>query len=172
MSRLSSGNNTPALAHKQSAMEFSFESYITGFVDGDGTFSVSFNERSGLKTGVEVRPSFSISQNKRSFDVLEQIRLYFQCGGIRFSKADQCYKYEVRSVRELVEKIIPHFDCYPLRTSKREDFERFKVICLSMRRNLHLNDAHLRQMIKSAFQMNPSGKRRVDQDRLLKRIAR
>ena len=43
-----------------------FASYISGFVDGEGTFSVSFSFNSRLKTCVEVRPSFSISQHKRS----------------------------------------------------------------------------------------------------------
>ena len=50
-----------------------FKSYITGFVDGEGTFSVSFNYRAKLKTKIEVRPSFSISQHKRSLEILEKI---------------------------------------------------------------------------------------------------
>ncbi len=165
-------NNTPALAVKQSATEFSFESYITGFVDGEGTFGVSFNERAKLKTGLEVRPSFSVSQNKRNFDVLDRIRTYFRCGGIRFSKSDQCYKYEVRSLTDLIERIIPHFELYPLQTGKRSDFERFKRICIQMKRNHHLNSVYLSEMIRDAYQMNPSGKRKSDMDQLLKQIAR
>jgi len=50
------------------------ESYITGFVDGEGCFAVSFSRRAKFKLGIEVRPSFSISQNKRSLNVLGEIR--------------------------------------------------------------------------------------------------
>jgi hypothetical protein len=34
--------------------------YVTGLVDGEGCFSVSFTLRKRLKIGIETRPSFSI----------------------------------------------------------------------------------------------------------------
>ena len=98
--------------------------YITGFVDGEGCFCVSFNLRGKLSVGVEVRPSFSVSQNKKSLEVIKMIQEYFGCGGIRFDKKDQTYKYEVRSINDLVNKIIPNFERFPLKTHKKEDFER------------------------------------------------
>ena len=109
-----------------------FASYITGFVDGEGTFSVSFNYRAKLNTNVEVRPSFSISQHKRNLEILKRIRDYFGVGSIRFSKRDQNYKYEVRSLNDLLKKVIPHFEEFPLRTTKQKDFKLFREICFSM----------------------------------------
>ncbi|PJE66542.1 hypothetical protein COU93_03790 [Candidatus Shapirobacteria bacterium CG10_big_fil_rev_8_21_14_0_10_36_6] len=47
-------------------------SYISGFTDGEGTFSVSFSQCSRLKTQIEARPSFSISQHKRSKGVFQK----------------------------------------------------------------------------------------------------
>lgn len=103
--------------------------YITGFTDGEGSFSISFNHRGKLRTGIEVRPSFAIAQNEASRAVLEQVRDYFQCGNIRFSAGDRTYKYEVRSIEDLTRIIIPHFDKFPLQTAKRNDFKSFKIIC-------------------------------------------
>src|SRR5690349_8682325 len=40
-------------------------SYISGFVDGEGCFCVSFQPRKRHRFGWEVRPSFSVSQNAR-----------------------------------------------------------------------------------------------------------
>jgi len=151
-------------------MEFS--SYITGFTDGEGTFSVSFNKRTKLRTGIEVRPSFSISQHKRNLRILERIQEYFQCGGIRFSKRDNCYKYEVRSIRDLTKHIIPHFEKYPLQTTKQADFEHFNSICLLVASNRHLNSRTLRSIIEKAYQMNKSGKRRYQQKELLQLLKR
>ena len=68
------------------AMEF--PSYVTGFVDGEGCFSVSFNWRAKLNTGIEIRPSFSISQNVRSLTILRELYQFFKCGGIRYSRRD------------------------------------------------------------------------------------
>ena len=148
------------------------ESYITGFVDGEGCFAVSFSRRAKFKLGIEVRPSFSISQNKRSLNVLGEIRDFFKCGSIRFSKSDQTYKYEVRSVSEIVKKIIPHFEKFPLKTSKRSDFKVFKEICALIVQNKHKNKEFLAKIIELAYQMNWSGKRKFAKSDLLRLLAR
>ena len=152
------------------AMEFA--SYITGFTDGEGTFCVSFSRRTKLTTGIEVRPSFSVSQHKRNVRILERIQEYFKCGGIRFSKRDRCYKYEVRSIQDLVKHIIPHFEKYPLQTTKRADFEHFVSICKLVVSNQHLNRDSLGAIIEEAYQMNESGIRRYQKNELLQLLER
>ena len=149
-----------------------FLGYISGFVDGEGTFSVSFNRRAKLNAGIEVRPSFSVSQNKRNLKILQDIQKHFGVGGLRFSKRDQNYKYEVRSIDDLMSKIIPHFQKYPLRTSKKKDFQFFVQICKLVHNKHHLNPKYLKQIITWAYQMNESGQRRYKQKDLLRFIAR
>lgn len=149
-----------------------FNSYITGFTDGEGTFSVSFNYRAKLKTKIEVRPGFSISQHKRSRKILDMIRNHFNCGGIRFSARDQNYKYEVRNINDLVNKIIPHFKKFPLLTSKKNDFLFFEDICQMVNKSYHLNSGYLSDIIDKAYQMNPGGKRRYTKKELLRFMAR
>ncbi len=149
-----------------------FSWYITGFVDGEGCFSVSFNRRAKLKTGIEVRPSFSVAQNKRSLQVLKDIHAYFGCGAIRFSKHDQMYKYEVRSIGDLITRIIPHFQEYPLRTTKAQDFEIFTRTCLLINQSKHLNVEHLTEIINESYLMNVSGLRRNTKEELLRILAR
>ena len=144
------------------------EFYITGFVDGEGCFMISFNKRAKMKTGIEVRPSFTVAQNKRNYEVLKQIRDYFGCGAIRFSKKDQCYKYEVRSIGDLRKKIIPHFKKYPLKTSKKADFLIFADICDMIAASKHLNKTYLEEIIDKAYLMNESGKRKYKKDELLR----
>lgn len=147
-------------------------SYITGFVDGEGSFLVSFTKRAKLSTGIEVRPSFSISQHKRNKEILFRMRDYFHCGGIRFSKRDQNYRYEVRSLDDLLKIIIPYFETHPLQTSKRHDFELFKDICFLMKTKKHLSEKGVRRMIDLAYDMNNLGSRRYRKEHLLKIVAR
>jgi hypothetical protein len=150
---------------KTNTMEFAC--YVTGFVDGEGCFSVSFMKREKMKTGIEIRPSFSVSQNKKSLEVLKKIHTYFGCGAIRFSKSDQTYKYEVRSVKDLITKVIPHFKKYPLQTAKLNDFIRFEQICYLISESKHLNKDYLEQIINSAYEMNKSGKRKYNKHDIL-----
>ncbi len=142
--------------------------YITGLVEGEGCFSVSFNLRDRLKVRIETRPSFSLSLNRRDLNLLKQVHAYFGVGGIRFSKSDDTYKYEVRDIKALSERIIPHFEAYPLQGAKKEDFEKFKSICRMVRANLHLSRKHLPEIIELAYSINPSGRRKYTKEDLLR----
>ena len=144
--------------------------YVTGLVEGEGCFTVSFTFRNKLKVGIETRPSFSISLNQRDLSLIESLHSFFDCGAVRFSKGDRTYKFESRSTKDLVNRIIPHFDRYSLRGGKAEDFRIFSSICRKVHGNLHMNREHLREIIKEAYQMNPSGKRRHEECDLLRRL--
>ena len=163
-------DNTLALANKKSDRKFA--SYVSGFTDGEGSFSISFSIRSKLRTKLEVRPSFSISQHKRNLNVLKDIQEYFGVGYIRFSKRDNNYKYEVRSIGDLSQAIIPHFKKYPLRTAKLGDFLIFVNILFEMTKGSHLNKMKLKDIVKKAYLMNESGKRKFKRAYLLNLIAR
>src|SRR6266702_3571697 len=53
--------------------------YISGYVDGEGCFTVSISPRAKLLAGWEVRPSFSVSQNGDRAEVLHVLHEHFGC---------------------------------------------------------------------------------------------
>jgi hypothetical protein len=148
-----------------------FAWYVTGFVDGEGCFSISFTMRKKLKSGVEVRPSFAVGQNRRSLPAMQKLQAYFGCGAIRFSRRDQTYKYEVRSIGDLRQRVIPHFKKYPLQTFKLEDFAIFAWICDEIAAGKHLNRDSLSAIIDRAYSMNESGRRKYTKEHLLKVVS-
>src|SRR5918996_2880883 len=91
--------------------------YISGYVDGEGCFTVSISPRATLVVGWEVRPSISVSQNEDRSEVLLDIQQYFGCGTLRPDRSDRTLKWEVRSLPLLVSRVIPHFVTYPMRSS-------------------------------------------------------
>ena len=147
-------------------------SYITGFTDGEGCFLISFSLRQKMNLGIEVRPSFSISQHKRNKDIILFLQKYFKCGGVRFSKRDQNYKYEVRSIDDLMKIIIPHFVKFPLLTSKKDEFKRFEEICNLIYSNHHLSQEGMKKIIELSREVNASGNKKYNRDDLLKMVAR
>jgi hypothetical protein len=157
--------NTSALAKEKRSRGIA--SYVTGFIDGEGSFLVSFSRRAALATGLEVRPSFSVSQHRRNRKILEKIRHFFGCGGIRFDRHDQTYKYEVRSLDDLWHRIIPHFKRYPLQTSKAKDFDRFVEVCSIMRTHRHRSREGLETILSIAYSMNNYGARKYELRNLL-----
>ncbi len=87
--------------------------FVSGLTEGEGCFCISLALRSKLRTGLEVRPSFSLSLNERDLELLRDLQAFFGCGWIRESKTDRTFKYEARSVEKLLDPIIPHFERHP-----------------------------------------------------------
>jgi hypothetical protein len=145
-------------------------SYISGYVDGEGCFTVSICPRRTLRVGWEVRPSLSVSQNADRNEVLLAIQRYFECGTLRPDRSDKTLKWEVRSLPLLVERVIPHFVAYPLLSGKRADFELFASVCEAMVSGRHLESGGLSEIVRWAGAMNPSGKRGYEPESILQSL--
>ena len=118
------------------------DSYISGFVDGEGCFCVSFQPSLRHRLGWEVRPSFSVSQNADRAELLFRIQELWGCGFIRPDRSDSTLKFEVRSVNDLVKRVIPHFSEHPLQSSKQKDVETVRDFQLQQRQ-IELELAHI-----------------------------
>ena len=141
--------------------------YLSGYADGEGSFCVSFSPRSKLRTKLEVRPSFSVSQNGDRSEVLRLFQKALGCGTIRVGRGDKTLKFEVRSVEELVGNVIPFFKQYPLKSSKMKDFDLFTRVCRLVYEGKNRRKSGLRKIAQLATRMNASGKRKYDKQKLL-----
>ena len=56
--------------------------YITGFVDGEGSFAISVNPHSRYSTGYRVKATFSIGLHERDLPLLQLIKEFFGVGSI------------------------------------------------------------------------------------------
>jgi hypothetical protein len=142
-------------------------SYISGYFDGEGCFSVALSPRPKLRVGWEVRPSVSVSQNGDRAEVLWEVQSYFGCGTIRPDRSDQTLKWEVRNCALLRSRVLPHFKQYPLRSSKQRDVELLTKICDLMGVGDHLVPAPLIEIVRLAALMNPSGVRRYQPEAII-----
>ena len=135
-------------------------SYISGYVDGEGCFCISFTPSKRHRFGWEVRPSFSVSQNGDRAELLYEIQELWESGHIRPDRSDKTLKYEVRDIGDLCSVVIPHFVAFPLRSSKQCDVLLFGMVCEVIRERRHLLPEGLAEIVDIAMRMNPSGKRR------------
>jgi hypothetical protein len=153
----------------QCSREF-LSAYISGYVDGEGCFTVSISPRAKLLVGWEVRPGFSVSQNGDRAEVLHAIQSYFRCGSIRPDRSDRTLKWETRRLEDLLERVLPHFEEFPLLSSKRCDYERFASVCRLMAAGAHRRRDGLIEIVELARMMNPSGRRRYDAEAILAKL--
>lgn len=101
--------------------------YITGIVDGEGSFGVFVKKDPKRSLGYIITLSFEIALDKKDLNILKGLQAYFGVGGI-YKHSGDMMRYKVSSIGDLVKVIIPHFDEYQLVTQKRVDFDIFKRI--------------------------------------------
>jgi len=137
------------------------DGYIAGYVDGEGSFSVSVQRNPSCRVGLQLVPEFHVSQNGDRAQVLDLIRDRFGCGYIKpNSKRDRALVFVVRNRGALLENVIPFFERVPLLSSKQSDFEKFARIVRAMARGGHLTPAGFESLLDTALSMNGNGRYR------------
>ena len=127
--------------------------WVTCFVDGEGCFHVGINPRDDMTAGFQVLPEFTVVQHKRDVQILHALKAYFGCGVVRTNHGDRM-AYRVRSKEHLLERIVPFFVKHPLKSKKRQDFEKFRRILLMMEAGDHLRSEGVENIRTIATQMN------------------
>ena len=135
------------------------DGYIAGYVDGEGSFSVSVQRNRTCRVGFQLVPEFHVSQNGDRAQVLELIHERLGCGYIKpNSKRDRALVYVVRERRALLESVIPFFERVPLISSKRADFEKFARVVRGMAQGQHLTLVGFGELLELALSMNGGGR--------------
>ena len=128
--------------------------WVTGFIDGEGCFSVAFSKRPNLRVGIEAKPSFAVGQGLSSRPAMEEVCRYFGSPLTQLRIDKQIVKYETRSLKHLREVVIPHFERHPLRCYKAEDFLKFKQVVELMTKGRHLDKDGMREILSLGYAMN------------------
>jgi hypothetical protein len=88
--------------------------WVTGFVDGEGCFSIGFVKqpdranRRGYRTGYQVTHSFVVVQGARSLRALTELRDFFGVGGVSINRRhdnhkEHLHRFIVSARNELLE---------------------------------------------------------------------
>jgi len=149
--------------------------YITGFVEGEGTFHIALYRDPRMKFGIKIIPEFHVSQSYLRINTLQEIQRYFECGYIKENHKnrikDVTYVYVVRDRNDLQKKIIPFFRHYPLLSDKMKSFELFAKVVSLMAQTSRLSKGQVQKIIKTAYRMNNNGSyRKVAMDVLLQTL--
>lgn len=103
--------------------------FITGYTDGEGSFSIRLRTKSSSIFGYHVSIVYSIGAevNPLNLKLLERVQDYF--GGVgSISRSGNMYYFEVSSLKALL-NVRKHFEEFPLQTTK---FVHFKLWCQVM----------------------------------------
>lgn len=119
--------------------------FLSGFVDGEGSFNISFRQKQDYKTKWQPVLSFNVSQRERL--ILDLMRNWFECGIVKKRK-DGLHSYDVTNPKDLKLTIIPFFIKYPfISKRKSKNFELFKSAVEIMFNKKHLSENGLKNLV-------------------------
>jgi len=100
--------------------------YISGFVDGEGCFSQGRSQGNPEKSSVF---RFILESDARDRGLYLEIAKIFGCGQLRTrrrGKYSRMIVFTIRSIPELIMKVIPFFDTWKLRGLKRIKYRHWR----------------------------------------------
>ena len=139
--------------------------YIAGFVDGEGSFHLTFRRRRDYVMPWKVSLCLNVSQKDKV--ILALMKRHLQCGTIRY-KSDDVWMYEVNNLNAIRQNVIPFFRRFRfLSAKKKRDFAIFRQMAELMADKAHLNAEGIAQILKLRVTMNDGGKRKYSDDEIL-----
>lgn len=166
MQEVSRGRSTSALRRRkgQIQLEKLNPNYISGFIDGEGSFSVSFGRHKTLKRKIEIRIEFAIELRKDDEEILHRIKETIGCGRIYDCSYDRYgwyphAKYKIGSIREMKKFLLPFLRRYPLQAKKAKVFELFSEIVEITAKKDHLKDKGFKRIFYLRNKIRKFGKK-------------
>ena len=126
--------------------------YISGFVDGEGSFNVSLRKGNGHRLGWQVQLTFNVSQ--RDISNLELMQQRLGCGRLQH-RSDGVHYFVVSDHRSIIDRVIPFFEkFYFFSLSKKKNFSLFREIAFLVNQRMHLDTEGLREIIAIREKLN------------------
>lgn len=127
--------------------------FVTGFVDGEGSFGIYLKNRSKYHLGWSVEPVFQLGLHEKDEQILREIREFVDKAGSIYKKGSSVF-WRVESLEQISNIIIPHFDKYSLITQKHADYLLFKQVILIIKRKEHLTKDGLQAIVNIRATLN------------------
>ena len=139
--------------------------YFAGFVDGEGSFHLTFRRRRDYKLPWKVSLCLNVSQKDKT--ILALLKRHLNCGSIRY-KSDDVWMFEVNNLNAIRENVIPFFIRFKfLSAKKKRDFAIFRQMAELMAQGAHLERNGIVGLLKLRRRMNDGGKRKYTEDEIL-----
>lgn len=107
--------------------------FISGIIDGDGSFFISFQSDGKIKTG------FNVTSDKASKPLLENLKKEFKgIGSINEGTKNELV-FTVTGLNQITEVLIPFMDIHPLFSERALHYFKFRTVSLILKKEKPLS---------------------------------
>lgn len=136
--------------------------WVSGFVDGEGCFSVAIHGNPHVRRtrGIQIVPTFQVSQHRSSRWILEELVSVFGVGRVRDKgRESEVLVYSVYGVKNIYAHVLPFFDQHPP-VVKAHDYRLFSKVVRALWSKAHLEPEGFERIVRWAYAMNANGRQR------------
>lgn len=136
--------------------------FLGGFVEGEGSMSVSISIHKDFKYGVNIQPVFNVTQHKKGLNILNSYKELFGEGTVvAKSGSPDIFVYTLKGYKKIIQKVLPFLEVYVCPFScKMEEFSVFKQIVLESSEGKQKEKESLIELVKLAYTLQGKGKTR------------
>ena len=134
--------------------------FLAGFVDGEGSFNISFSKHPTSPSGWIILPKFQIYQHQNHREILEFFQGLLGAGRIDKKSGSDVLSLTIEVRQTIIEKVLPFFRRYPLAV-KADTFQKFSTVVYMMERGEHLQYQGFERIVRLAHSMNAEGRFRI-----------
>jgi hemolysin-activating ACP:hemolysin acyltransferase len=118
--------------------------FVRGLIDGDGSFNLAFrtNRR-------RIDANFTVITELSSSSVLTELVEFFDCGTVYNLKSASA-RYQVQSIDQILEKILPKLSNIKFNTIKQEHYETTIKVCKLIKSIGYKTDENLKLIVDLA----------------------
>jgi hypothetical protein len=146
---------------KRDIKNTSYLYFLDGFVEGEGSNSVSISINKNFKYGINIQPVFNVSQHKNGLDILLSFKELFNSGSVvEKSGSPEIYVYTLKGYKQIIEHVISFLETYVQPFScKKEEYSVFKQIVLQSSYGGQRDKDSLIEIVKLAYTLQGKGKK-------------
>lgn len=111
--------------------------WVTGYTDGEGNFTIKTIVAKSTKIGYTVRLIYQVSVHPSDIEVLYRLKSFFNnVGDIIITK--HYVAYRITKLSDILNEVVPHFNAYPLQSTKLISYSLCEAVAIFMKDNEHL----------------------------------
>jgi len=136
--------------------------FLGGFVEGEGSMSLSVTIHKDFKYGVNIQPIFNVTQHKNGLNILNSYKELFNAGSIvQKSGSPDIYVYTLKGYKQIIKLVLPFLETYLCPFScKMEEYSIFKEVVMQSSEGKQRNKEALIDLVKLSYQLTGKGKTR------------
>lgn len=136
--------------------------FLAGFVEGEGSMSVSVSIHKNFKYGVNIQPVFNVTQHKNGLSILNSFKELFDDGSVvQKSGSPDIYVYTLKGYKKIIKSVLPFLESYVIPFScKTEEYSIFKQVVLQSKEGKQKEKDTLIELVRLSYTLSGKGKTR------------